>query len=75
MSVTKIIRFGRWHQVDPRPENSNLFYNFSQFTMGLNEMSPNYLGKERILPLTDCRLRPDIRALENGDLEVGQRVK
>lgn len=57
-------------QVDPRPENSHLFYNFSQFTMGLNEMSPNYLGKDRILPPTDCRQRPDIRALENGDLEV-----
>lgn len=32
-------------QVDPRPDNSNLFYNFSQFTMGLNEMTPNYLVK------------------------------
>jgi len=30
-------------QVDPRPENSNLYYNFSQFTMGLNEMTPKYL--------------------------------
>ena len=59
-------------QVDPRPENSHLFYNFSQFTMGLNEMSPNYLGKEHELPLSDCRLRPDLRALENGDLEVSR---
>ena len=57
-------------QVDPRPENSQRFYNFSQFTMGLNEMTPNYLGKERVLPPTDCRQRPDIRALEDGDLEV-----
>jgi hypothetical protein len=56
--------------VDPRPENSHLYYNFSLFTMGLNEMSPNYLGKDRVLPPSDCRLRPDIRALENGDLEV-----
>ena len=61
-------------QVDPRPENSPQFYNFSQFTMGLNEMSPNYLGKERVLPPTDCRQRPDIRALENGDLEVLHNV-
>ena len=74
LSVSEKLKFC-WYccrQVDPRPENSHLFYNFSQFTMGLNEMSPNYLGSDRILPPSDCRLRPDLRALENGDLEVAK---
>lgn len=26
---------------------------------------------ERLLPPTDCRLRPDIRAMENGDMGKG----
>lgn len=40
-------------------------YNFTSFAMTLNELEP---GKERLLPPTDCRLRPDIRAMENGDI-------
>lgn len=31
----------------------------------LNELSP---GMEGVLAPTDCRLRPDIRAMENGDI-------
>ena len=33
--------------------------------MTLNEMEPNM---QRLLAPTDCRLRPDIRAMENGDM-------
>lgn len=40
-------------------------YNFTSFAMTLNELEP---GMERLLPTTDCRLRPDIRAMENGDI-------
>lgn len=40
-------------------------YNFTSFAMTLNELEP---GMERQLPPTDCRLRPDIRAMENGDI-------
>lgn len=40
-------------------------YNFTSFAMTLNELEPNMEG---ILALTDCRLRPDIRAMENGDI-------
>lgn len=50
-------------EVAPRPKDSELFYNFSSFTMGLNEA-----GQGGELAPTDCRNRPDIRALEEGDL-------
>lgn len=33
--------------------------------MTLNELEPDM---ERLLPPTDCRLRPDIRAMESGDI-------
>lgn len=40
-------------------------YNFTSFTVTLNELQP---GMERTLAPTDCRLRPDIRSMENGDM-------
>ena len=43
-------------EVAPRPEHSGLYYNFSSFTMRLNEA-----GNGGELAPTDCRLRPDIR--------------
>lgn len=61
-------------QVDPRPENSKTFYSFTEFAMSLNEIEahmtlPNGLCK------TDSRLRPDVRCLENGNLEVAVTEK
>lgn len=40
-------------------------YNFTNFTIMLNELEP---GMEGLLAPTDCRLRPDIRAMENGNM-------
>lgn len=40
-------------------------YNFTNFAMTLNELEP---GMEGVLAPTDCRLRPDIRAMENGNM-------
>lgn len=40
-------------------------YNFTSYAMTLNELEP---GMDRLLAPTDCRLRPDIRAMENGDI-------
>ena len=51
-------------RVEPRPEDCDKYYNFSTFAMGLNALDE---GLE--LPGTDSRQRPDIRSLENGDLE------
>eukprot|EP00064_Thunnus_orientalis_P020537 superscaffoldBa00005697_g20675 len=47
-------------------------YNFTSFAMTLNELEP---GMERLLPPTDCRLRPDIRAMENGDTDTASTEK
>lgn len=48
-------------QVDPRPEESSKYYNFTRFALGLNEMLPH--EEQEKLPSTDCRNRPDIRGL------------
>lgn len=40
-------------------------YNFTSFTVSLNELRT---GMEKILAPTDCRLRPDIRGMENGNM-------
>lgn len=55
-------------QVDPRPENSTSFYSFTKFAMSLNEIEP-YMKLPNGFCKTDSRLRPDVRCLENGDLE------
>lgn len=47
-------------------------YNFTSFAMTLNELEP---GMERLLAPTDCRLRPDIRAMENGDIGTTGRFR
>uniref|UniRef100_A0A131Z0W0 Oxysterol-binding protein n=1 Tax=Rhipicephalus appendiculatus TaxID=34631 RepID=A0A131Z0W0_RHIAP len=53
-------------RVTPRPEYAAQYYNFTLFAMALNEMEE---GMEKELPPTDCRLRPDMRRLEAGDLD------
>lgn len=40
-------------------------YNFTSFAMVLNEVDKDM---ESLIPKTDCRLRPDIRAMENGEI-------
>jgi len=61
-----------WH-VDPRPEDSSEYYNFSNFTMGLNEFHASEQHKD--LCRSDSRHRPDIRSLENGDLDKAVKEK
>lgn len=53
-------------EVTPRPDDSAEYYHFTLFAMGLNEFEE---GMATSLCPTDSRLRPDIRKLENGDLE------
>ncbi|KTG07463.1 hypothetical protein cypCar_00009820 [Cyprinus carpio] len=54
-------------RVAPRPPNSTQMYNFTNFAMTLNELEPGMIG---VIAPTDCRLRPDIRAMENGDIGI-----
>uniref|UniRef100_A0AAQ5Y768 Oxysterol-binding protein n=1 Tax=Amphiprion ocellaris TaxID=80972 RepID=A0AAQ5Y768_AMPOC len=59
-------------RITPRPPHSAQMYNFTSFAMTLNELEP---GMERLLAPTDCRLRPDIRAMENGDIDSASTEK
>ncbi|KAI4905530.1 hypothetical protein NFI96_012444, partial [Prochilodus magdalenae] len=59
-------------RISPRPDNSAQYYAFSTFAMQLNELEEDM---KESLPTTDCRLRPDIRALENGDIDLASAEK
>ncbi|CAD5124716.1 DgyrCDS12979 [Dimorphilus gyrociliatus] len=48
-----------------RSDQSHEYYNFSNFAITLNEMGEGF----KSLPPTDSRLRPDIRKLEEGDVD------
>ncbi|XP_058257792.1 oxysterol-binding protein-related protein 1 isoform X1 [Hemibagrus wyckioides] len=59
-------------KITPRPANSAQMYNFTSFAMQLNELDEEI---EAVIPKTDCRLRPDIRAMENGDIDLASEEK
>ncbi|MPC23262.1 Oxysterol-binding protein-related protein 1 [Portunus trituberculatus] len=59
-------------EVDPRPNNSSQYYHFTLFAMSLNETSEDL---RRTLAPTDCRIRPDIRHLEIGDIDSAAAEK
>jgi len=50
----------------PRPADSSQYYNFTLFAMMLNELRESQAVN---LAPTDSRLRPDIRKLEEGDID------
>lgn len=59
-------------RIAPRPANSAQMYSFTSFAMQLNELHKEMEG---VIPQTDCRLRPDIRAMENGDIDLASEEK
>uniref|UniRef100_A0A670Y4U7 Oxysterol-binding protein n=1 Tax=Pseudonaja textilis TaxID=8673 RepID=A0A670Y4U7_PSETE len=59
-------------KIAPRPSNSTEMYNFTTFAMMLNELDQEM---ESVIPKTDCRLRPDVRAMENGEIDVASEEK
>uniref|UniRef100_A0A673I5H9 Oxysterol-binding protein n=1 Tax=Sinocyclocheilus rhinocerous TaxID=307959 RepID=A0A673I5H9_9TELE len=59
-------------RISSRPPHSAEMYNFTNFAMTLNELEP---GMEGVLAPTDCRLRPDIRAMENGNIDEASSEK
>uniref|UniRef100_G3NQ09 Oxysterol-binding protein n=1 Tax=Gasterosteus aculeatus aculeatus TaxID=481459 RepID=G3NQ09_GASAC len=59
-------------RIDARPPQSAEMYNFTHFAMSLNELQP---GMEAFLAPTDCRFRPDIRAMENGKMDEASKEK
>ncbi|KAH8821070.1 Oxysterol-binding protein-domain-containing protein [Xylogone sp. PMI_703] len=60
-----------WH-VGDLVENAPQRYGFTTFAASLNEITDIENGK---LPVTDCRLRPDQRAAEAGDLDRAETLK
>ncbi|XP_058499901.1 oxysterol-binding protein-related protein 2-like [Solea solea] len=59
-------------RITPRPAHSAQMYNFTSFAMTLNELEPS---TERAIAPTDSRMRPDIRAMENGDTDTASTEK
>ncbi|KAM8773774.1 oxysterol-binding protein-related protein 2 [Rhynchonycteris naso] len=59
-------------RVTLRPPNSAQMYNFTSFTVSLNELQ---VDTEKTLAPTDCRLRPDIRAMEDGNMDLASQEK
>uniref|UniRef100_A0A3Q3XFH8 Oxysterol-binding protein n=1 Tax=Mola mola TaxID=94237 RepID=A0A3Q3XFH8_MOLML len=59
-------------KITPRPKHSAKYYAFSTFAMHLNELEKSMEG---VIPPTDSRLRPDIRAMENGDIDLASAEK
>ncbi|XP_076009128.1 oxysterol-binding protein-related protein 1 isoform X2 [Genypterus blacodes] len=59
-------------RIAPRPADSVQMYSFTSFAMQMNELHKDMEG---VLPKTDCRLRPDIRAMENGDIDLASEEK
>ncbi|CAB1324301.1 unnamed protein product, partial [Coregonus sp. 'balchen'] len=53
-------------------KSSKQMYSFTSFAMQLNELDKDMEG---LIPKTDCRLRPDIRAMENGDIDLASEEK
>lgn len=60
-----------WRMI-PFPKNTHEYYGFTSFGFTLNELTSDIIGK---LPPTDSRHRPDVRALENGEIDVAEEQK
>lgn len=59
-------------RITPFPKNAPDLYGFTAFGITLNEITPDLEGR---LPPTDSRLRTDVRALEEGDIDRAEEEK
>ncbi|XP_061744859.1 oxysterol-binding protein-related protein 1 isoform X2 [Nerophis ophidion] len=59
-------------RIAPRPANTAQMYSFTSFAMQLNELHEDMEG---VIPHTDCRRRPDVRAMENGNIDLASEEK
>lgn len=59
-------------KVTPFPRRAEEYYGFTSFGITLNEITDDIKGK---LPPTDSRFRPDVRALEDGDIDEAEKEK
>lgn len=61
-------------RANPFPPHAQQYYGFTGFTISLNEITEDLMEPGR-LPPTDCRLRPDQRAMEEGDIDFADEEK
>ncbi|KAH8120256.1 Oxysterol-binding protein-domain-containing protein [Phellopilus nigrolimitatus] len=59
-------------RISPFPRDAGAFYGFTYFGITLNEITADIEGK---LPSTDSRFRPDVRALEEGNIDLAEEEK
>jgi muconolactone delta-isomerase len=59
-------------RMTPFPRLANEYYGFTSFGITLNEITEDLVGK---LPPTDSRFRPDVKALEMGDVDEAEGQK
>ena len=59
-------------QSEKIPPDASDYYGFTYFAMSLNEITDDIRS---LLPPTDSRLRPDQRALEDGDADKAEALK
>ncbi|KRZ25443.1 Oxysterol-binding protein-related protein 2 [Trichinella pseudospiralis] len=57
-------------KIKSRPDFSEVFFNFTEFAMGLNDVQ-----SDNDYAPTDSRFRPDVRYLENGELDLAATEK
>lgn len=64
-------------KMNPFPNNALEYYGFTAFGLTLNEITKGEgeMAVEGKLPPTDSRLRPDVRALEEGELDLAEEEK
>jgi hypothetical protein len=59
-------------RITPFPRLVDRYYGFTSFGITLNEITEDLMVK---LPATDSRFRPDVRALEVGDIDDAEAQK
>ena len=59
-------------KIDPIVPDGEYYYYFTDFVINLNHLNNDLL---RMIPLTDTRLRPDQRALEEGLFDLAASEK
>jgi len=59
-------------KANPFSRHAPDYYGLSSFAMTLNEITPNIDGQ---LPPSDSRFRPDIRAMEEGEIDLADAEK
>jgi len=59
-------------KINPFPKHTPETYGFTSFGITLNEITSDIADK---LPPTDSRLRPDVRALEEANLDLAEAEK